>query len=291
MGLRGRHRTDSGPRPAGLSVRVPILMSPSVTDRPAAETRGLAVRPGDLADQFGHLRDGGYTPVTFADLATALHDGGPALPPRPVVITFDDGYADFHTEALPILDRFGFAATVFVTTGWLDDAGPDAAGRPLDRMLTWSQVKEAAAHGVELAGHSHSHPQLDQIDDAALREELTRNKALLEDRIGRPVTTMAYPYGYSTTRVRRAVAAAGYEAACAVDNALVGGRHDRFAMPRLTVGRGTTMGTFQAAVAGRRVPALYLRERTLTTGYKVVRRTRYAIRRSLSGGARSRRSA
>ena len=87
-------------------------------------------------------------------------------------------------------------------------------------MLTWSQVKEAAAHGVELAGHSHSHPQLDQIGDAALREELSRNKALLEDELGKPVTTMAYPYGYSNARVRRAVAAAGYEAACAVDNAL-----------------------------------------------------------------------
>jgi len=180
------------------------------------------------------------------------------------VITFDDGYADFYTEALPILERFGFAATVFVTTGWLADAGPHAAGRPLDRTLTWSQVKEAAAHGVELAGHSHSHPQLDQIDGATLREELGRNKALLEDELGRPVTTMAYPYGYSNARVRRAVAAAGYEAACAVNNALAAPAHDRFAMPRLTVGRSTTMAKFQAAVAGRGVPALYRKERTLT---------------------------
>ncbi len=163
------------------------------------------MRPGDFADQLGHLKDGGFTPLTFADLAATLRDGGSALPERPVVITFDDGYADFHTEALPILDRYDFAATVFVTSGWLDDAGPHAAGRPLDRMLTWSQTKEAAAHGVEVAGHSHSHPQLDQIGDAALREELSRNKALLEDEIGRPVTTMAYPYGYSNARVRRAV--------------------------------------------------------------------------------------
>ena len=114
----------------------------SVTDRPPAQTRRLAVRPGELTDQLGHLKDAGFTPLTFSDLATTLRDDSSALPTRPVVITFDDGYADFHSEALPILDQFGFAATVFVTTGWLDDAGPHAAGRPLDRTLTWSQVKK-----------------------------------------------------------------------------------------------------------------------------------------------------
>jgi len=119
-------------------VHVPILMYHSVADRPPASTRGLAVRPGALVEQFGHLRDAGFTPLTFADLVVRLRDGEPALPARPVVITFDDGYADFHTEALPILEQFGFAATVFVTTGWLADAGPHAAGRPLDRTLTWS---------------------------------------------------------------------------------------------------------------------------------------------------------
>jgi hypothetical protein len=95
--------------------------------------------------------------------------------------------------------------------------------------------------------------------------------------------TMAYPYGYSNARVRRAAAAAGYEAACAVNNALVASRHDRFAMPRLTVGRGTTPAKFQAAVAGRGVPVVYVRERTLTTGYAVVRRTRRALRQTVSG--------
>ena len=264
-------------------MRVPILMYHSVTDKPPAQTRTLAVRPGELTDQLGHLKDAGFTPLTFSDLATTLRDDSSALPTRPVVITFDDGYADFHSEALPILDQFGFAATVFVTTGWLDDAGPHAAGTPLDRTLTWSQVKEAAAHGVELAGHSHSHPQLDQIDAAALHAELSRNKALLEDEIGKPVTTMAYPYGYSNAQVRRAVAAAGYEAACAVNNALASPSQDRFAMPRLTVDRSTTMNKFQSAVAGHGVPALYLRERMLTTGYTVVRRTRSALRQSISG--------
>ncbi|MFI0421491.1 polysaccharide deacetylase family protein [Spongiactinospora sp. 9N601] len=258
--------------------RVPILMYHSITDTPTAETRPLAVRPGDFADQLGYLKDRGFTPITFGDLAAALHGNGRKPPTRPVVITFDDGYADFHREALPILTRFGVPATVFLTSGWLRDAGPDAAGRPLDTMLSWGQAREAADSGIEIGGHSHSHPQLDQLPGPALRQELRRNKALLEDRLGRPVTTMAYPFGYSSARVRVETRAAGYLAACAVGNAMTTERHDVLALPRLTVSRGTGMGRFRNAVEGNAVPLIYLRERLLTKGYAVVRRTRYAVR-------------
>ncbi|GLW12355.1 polysaccharide deacetylase [Microtetraspora sp. NBRC 13810] len=260
--------------------RVPILMYHSVSERPNDETRPLAVRPSDFADQLGYLRDHGFTPITFGALVTALHeDDGRDLPARPVVLTFDDGYADFHTEALPLLEKAGAPATVFLTTGWLADAGQDAAGRPLDTMLTWSQAAEAASCGVELGGHSHSHPQLDQLSDADLREELRRNKALIEDRLGLPVPTMAYPYGYSSARVRREVARAGYTAACAVANDVASGRDDVFTIPRLTIAKGTTLSTFGRAVHDRAIPLIYLKERLLTKGFAVVRRTRYGLRR------------
>ena len=129
---------------------------------------------------------------------------------------------------------------------------------------------DAAADAVD--------PQLDQLRDEELRDELRRNKALLEDKVGRPVTTMAYPYGYSSARVRREVRKAGYWAACAVNNAISADRHDVLALPRLTVGQGTTMSKFRRAVEGRGVPLIYLKERVLTKGYAVVRRTRYGLR-------------
>lgn len=257
--------------------RVPILMYHSVTDRPTPGTRPHAVRPADFAGQMTHLRDHGFTALTFGKLTAAL-DAGTELPERPVVITFDDGYADFHETALPVLDRLGLGCTLFVTTGWVRDAGPHAAGRPLDRTLSWGQIREAAAHGVEIAGHSHSHPQLDQITDRELREELRRNKGLLEERIDHPVRTMAYPYGYSSARVRRAVREAGYRAACAVNNAIATGHHDRLAVPRLTVGPDITMARFRQAVENRGIPLIYLKYRAFTRGYAVVRRTRSALR-------------
>ncbi|WP_283137696.1 polysaccharide deacetylase family protein [Rhizohabitans arisaemae] len=259
-----------------MTVRVPVLMYHSVTDRPNAATRPLAVTPAAFAEQLAALREGGFTPLTLSGLL----DAGRGLPGRPVVITFDDGYADFHSEALPILTRFGFPATVFTTSGWVQDAGHQEAGRRLDRMLSWGQLAEAAECGVEIGGHSHSHPQLDQLPTARLRDELRRNKALLEDRLGRAVTTMAYPYGYSSARVRAEVRAAGYTAACAVANDLLGGDGpDRYALPRLTVGPATSIDRFRRATAGRSVGRIYLRERVLTKGYAVVRRTRYGLRR------------
>jgi peptidoglycan/xylan/chitin deacetylase (PgdA/CDA1 family) len=201
------------------------------------------------------------------------------MPSKPVVITFDDGYADFHQHALGVLDDLAFTATLFVTTGWLADAGADAAGRPLDRMLSWTQLREAAEHGVEMGGHSHSHPQLDQLPDRELRDELTRNRELLEDRLAREVRAMAYPYGYSSARVRRAVRTAGYRCACAVANDLAADRHDVLALPRLTVRWSTSLELFGRVAAGQGVPLIYLRDRALTKGYAIARRTRYAARR------------
>jgi peptidoglycan/xylan/chitin deacetylase (PgdA/CDA1 family) len=265
--------------------RIPILMYHSVSARPPASTAALAVSPVAFADQMALLADRGFAPITLAEAARLLcerghHDAGPSRP-RPIVITFDDGYADFHEEALPVLDRHGFPATVFLTTGWMPDAGAAAAGRPLDRMLSWRQAAEAAAHKVEFGGHSHSHPQLDQLPLPALRDELARNKKLIEDRLGGPVTSMAYPYGYSSARVRGEVRRGGYAIACAVANDLADGRHDVLALPRLTVKATTSPAAFGRAVAGAGVSRLYLRERMLTKGYAAVRRGRYTTRRMM----------
>jgi peptidoglycan/xylan/chitin deacetylase (PgdA/CDA1 family) len=241
---------------------VPVLMYHSIggSDR-------LSVRPEAFAEQMAWLKEHGHTPLPFGERTR------PAV--RPVVITFDDGYADFHEHALPVLDRYGFAATLFVTTGWLRDAGRHAAGAPPGRMLTWRQAAEVAAAGVEIGAHGHSHAQLDQLGEKALREELLRSRGLLQERLGRPVHAMAYPYGYSSARVRREVRACGYTSACAVANAVMTGRHERFAVPRLTVRATTSLDGFERALQGRGFRTDHL----LTKGYAVVRRSRYAARR------------
>jgi len=262
-----------------MTDHVPVLMYHSVTENPPSATRSLSVRPSDLDWQLRYLRDNGFTGLTFTDMCTRTRKGR-ALPERPIVLTFDDGYADTHEEALPLLQEYGFPATVFVTTGWLRDAGPTAAGHPLDRTMVWSQVRELHDSGIEVAAHSHSHAQLDQLDDRSLREELSLSKRLLEERLGEPVPSIAYPYGYSSRRVRDAVMEAGYVQAAAVANAASQPGRNVFAMPRLTVRRSTSPSTFARIVACEQLHRVFALDRALTNGYLVVRRTRYALRRA-----------
>jgi peptidoglycan/xylan/chitin deacetylase (PgdA/CDA1 family) len=262
-----------------MTVDIPILMYHSVTENPPPATRKLSVRPTELDRQLRHLRENGFTGLTFTELCRRIQ-GRELLPPRSVVITFDDGYADMHAHALPLLMEHGFPATVFVTTGWLRDAGRHAAGRPLDRMLSWSQVRELAASGIEIGAHSHGHPQLDQLRLQALRAELRVSKALLEDGIGHPVPSLAYPFGYSCGRVRDEVASAGYQQAAGVGNAAAradGG--DRFAVPRMTVGRSTSMTTFAKLADRRQLGWVYATDRALTRGWWCVRRARSVMSR------------
>lgn len=260
-------------RPA---VQIPILMYHEVASHKDTSSR-LAVHPASFAGQLKYLHEAGFTALTVSEAALALAGDTTLLPERPVAITFDDGFADFHRDALPLLQQYGFTATVFVTTGWIDDAGPNTAGRRPGRMLCWNQIREAAASGIEIGAHSHSHPQLDQIAPRNLREELRRSKALLEDELSSDVPSLAYPFGYSNVRVRRVAHEVGYAHACAVANVIANSEKDLFALPRLTIRRSTRPVTFDIIVQGQRQAVTLLKDRSLTKGWALVRRTRAVL--------------
>ena len=245
--------------------------------QPAETGSHLAVPPTSVASQLAYLHDAGFQTVTAGALAESMSGGTGRLPERAVVLTFDDGFEDFHRQALPLLDRHGFTATLYVTTGWVQDAGPLPAGRRPGQMLCWSQVAEAAAAGIEIGAHSRLHPQLDQLPRQRLREELRSSKAQLEDQLGRPVPGLAYPFGYSSAAVREEARAAGHGYACAVGNALPRPGTDPLALPRLTVRRSTSMQAFQQITHGRNIPMVFGKDRALTKGYAMVRRARAAL--------------
>jgi peptidoglycan/xylan/chitin deacetylase (PgdA/CDA1 family) len=257
---------------------VPILMYHSVAHSPAKAAFGLSVSPDAFADQMELLAELGCTPVTTAQLAHAWRTAG-ALPRRPVLITFDDGYEGVHRHALPVLAKHGFASTLFVSTGWLRGAYDD--GNALDTMLDWDQVRELARGGCEIGGHSHSHPQLDQLTDERLWFETLRCKEILTDELGRRPVSFAYPYGYSSRRVRRTVRSAGFAQALAVGNALAERRQGPYALERVTVRRTTGLDEFERLVAGtgRDIARNFAGDRVLTKGYAMVRGARRAGRR------------
>ncbi|SBT88090.1 Peptidoglycan/xylan/chitin deacetylase, PgdA/CDA1 family [Streptomyces sp. DI166] len=257
---------------------VPILMYHAVGHAPAAAIRALSVSPEAFADQMSLLAERGFTPVSTAHLAQAWRDGAP-LPLRPVLITFDDGYRGVREHALPVLHRHGFPSTLFVTTGWLRGAY-EIDGAALDTMLDWDEVRELAAEGAEIGGHSHTHPQLDQLPDDRLRYELEHCRELVAEQLGIRPVSFAYPYGYSDRRVRRAVRSAGFAQALAVGNASADPRQGPFALRRMTVRRGTGIEEFARLVEGRAIARAFARDRALTKAYALVRGSRRLARKA-----------
>lgn len=221
---------------------LPILMYHSISAKAAPGFARFAMSPANFASQMAFLSGEGYHSFTISE-AMAARDRREPLPERSVVLTFDDGFSDFHSTALPILRQYRLRATLYVTTCYVGGTGrwlADCAEQ--DRqMISWSQLSEAAGEGVEIGAHSHTHPQLDRLRATRLTNEIRRPKALLEDRLGLAVTSFAYPYGYRDRAAARAVAEAGYDNACGVDDlpARLGG--NRLALPRLTVDADTSV--------------------------------------------------
>ena len=266
------------PAQAVASVRVPILMYHEIAGRTESSSR-LAVSPDAFSAQLAHLHDEGYRTVTVAGLLTSMAGGDGRLPDRPVVLTFDDGYADFYSQAMPLLDRYGFTATVFITTGWVRDAKGPPIRQPPGRMLSWAEIEDVVNAGIEAASHSHAHPQLDQLPPHRLRYELATGKTVLEDRLGSPIIGLAYPFGYSGARVREAAREAGHRYSCAVENTTMSSESDLLALPRLTVRRSITMPVFQQIVQGHNLNRIYFKDRAMTKGWSVVRRGKEALGR------------
>ncbi len=153
-----------------------------------------------------------FTPITLGQLEAALTRNGP-LPRRPAMLTFDDAYQDNYVHAFPLLRKHGWPAVFFVPTGKISDS-PDqrvAWGDDTNPVgMTWDELREVAAAGIELGSHSVNHPNLKKADDETLARELTESRATLEAKLGISVRALAYPGGRNDERVRAAAAKAGY---------------------------------------------------------------------------------
>ncbi|MER7926864.1 MULTISPECIES: polysaccharide deacetylase family protein [unclassified Streptomyces] len=194
----------------------------------------ITVSPDRLAQQLSWLRGRGLRGVSMTDLLAARARGeGQGL----VGLTFDDGYADFVDNALPLLTRWGCGATLFVLPGRLGgDNAWDPQG-PRKPLLTADGIRRAAAGGVEIGSHGLTHVDLTTADDDTLHAELTESRSKLRELTNSPVDGFCYPYGTVDARAMDAVRAAGYAYACAIDPGDLNGPH---ALPRVHIGQNDT---------------------------------------------------
>src|SRR4051794_32245259 len=183
--------------------------------------RDFAIDRATFETHLDLLVSHGLEPLTVSAYLDACARGDTDLLERAVVITFDDGFEDFASAALPALRERGLSATLYVTTGLLR-GGPEPAldDELASRMLSWDQLAALGGEGgVEIGGHSVTHPHLDTLATRRVRDEVGRCKRQLEEALGAEVPTFAYPHGYSGPRVQRAVREAGYRGACGVKDA------------------------------------------------------------------------
>jgi peptidoglycan/xylan/chitin deacetylase (PgdA/CDA1 family) len=252
---------------------VSILTYHSVAPTVPRRLRAFRVHPHHFEDQARHIRAAGYCTLTVSELVNMRAAG--ALPEKSVVLTFDDGFADFHTQVLPVLSRYGLKATLYVVAGYVGDTSrwlEDEESRSLP-MVTWSQLRDIAKSGVEIGAHTMSHPSLDSIDLSHARIEITESKRALEDGLGISVESFAYPYGNFSGAVRDLVVAAGYASACAVGYATSSPRDDRFALSRHMVRDNADLPDFDALLEGRPALLRCLGDRARSTAWTYVRHT------------------
>ncbi|WP_328538386.1 polysaccharide deacetylase family protein [Streptomyces sp. NBC_00344] len=261
--------------------RIPVLLYHAVMDDPPDWIAEFTVAPQEFGAQLDAIAASGRTPVSIGTLAGHFA-GRAALPHRPVVLTFDDGFADLPgptAEALAVRD---LPATAYLTTGAIT-----AGGRcllPPAPMMALAQAPLLEQYGLEVGAHTVSHPQLDTLPARALRAELTDSKKALEDVLGHRVDHLAYPHGYNNGAVRRAARSAGYASAVAVRHALSSAADDTYRVARLIVRRGHTVRDVEAWMAGRGARAAPYRDSLPTVGWRVYRRGRAALRGDVFAG-------
>lgn len=265
---------------APASWQLPALMYHSVSSV-AGPLRDLAVPPRRLTEQLTALTGAGYRLVGLTE-ALDLLDRGSTDPL--VAVTFDDGYRNFLTAAVPALDAAGARATLYASVGhlgehadWLGRWSPD-----FGTLLTWRELEEVADAGVEIGNHSLVHHPLDVLPARQLREEVVRSKEELEQRLGRRVRGFAYPHGYNGAKVRDAVLAAGHDNATEVGRRLHTPGERRFAVPRLQPTPDMTGDDLVAAVAGGGSMLVPRLKQLAQPGWRAVRRVARATGRKLT---------
>jgi peptidoglycan/xylan/chitin deacetylase (PgdA/CDA1 family) len=190
------------------------------------------VSPERFERQMRWLRGNGLRGVSMGDLLDAICERRA----RGLVgLTFDDGYQDFATYAVPVLQRYGFTATVFVLSGRLGGHNAWTPSRPRKELLTANELLEVAQAGMEIGSHGLMHVYLPDADDDVLSAETVHSRAILQELLGHQVRGFCYPYGDIDTRVVAAVQAAGYDYACAIAPSPAIGR---YAIPRTGIHDG-----------------------------------------------------
>ena len=226
--------------------RLPILMYHRIAPLPGSERNRYTVTPEAFDRQMRLLSESDAYTIRIEQWRNAMHSRHP-LPGRPVLLTFDDGYQDFPEFAWPILRRYRFSAMLFIVAdriGQASDWNDEPAG-----LLNFNQIQELSASGIEIGSHTCTHPSLLTISSDQIVHECAQSRLALENLLGHPITSFAYPYGQFDEVAAHLAGACGYEFAFLAGGGLSTFTDRLLMLPRLEISGLDDFQDFSAKLA------------------------------------------
>jgi peptidoglycan/xylan/chitin deacetylase (PgdA/CDA1 family) len=232
------------PQPAAASsgTYVPVLMYHYIRVNPDARDRAgyaLSVTPTEFHNQMAYLARNHFNVIPLSRAVAAIRSYQ-SLPPRSVVLTFDDGYADFYTTAIREMAHYGFTATNYVVPGRVGQAS----------FMSWSQVVAADRMGFTIGAHTMHHVALTRLRSSSAVWEMSESKRQLEGVLGHPVTEFAYPYGNFNGYLAGRARAMGFESAAATTPGAWHQPGELWWLSRQRVSGWTSLAEFARLVGG-----------------------------------------
>lgn len=218
-----------------ITQKVPILMYHYISQPPENADKyrvDLSVNPSEFRDQMRFLVDAGYEAIDLYDLSLAIV-GKKDLPPKPVIITLDDGYRDNYEHAFPILQELGLKATFFIPTEFVDQGNPN--------YMDWKMIEEMAEAGMRFEPHSKTHPDLTEHDRDFIIWEVLGSAETLEAHTNHRPRFFAYPGGRYNDEVLNIVTELDFWGAVTTEGGLWHGYEDRFQWTRVRIHNTTAV--------------------------------------------------
>ncbi len=241
---------------------IPILYYHSIANLPGNE---LGVPPAQFDAQMQYLHTQGYTTISLDQLYAALTKGA-KVPRKPILLTFDDGYPDNYSVALSILERYGYTATFFVVTSYM---------QPRQGMLTWPELSAMSDYGMTIGSHTVHHLNLSKLPLAQQSAELSQSKAEIQRHLGFATPYFCYPYGGYDPATLQMLRKTGYKLAVTTDSGVVEPGDNVLRLKRIYVNGLKNLAAFKAKLAQLTQQAQRLQE-MYQQGYAAFFQHKYA---------------
>ena len=240
-----KKKTPSGEK------RIPILMYHSISDEKEKTHPYYQVNtsPAVFEMHIRYLHENNYKVIDLKDLEKCFNTDDQS---KFVVITFDDGFRDFFTNAFPLLAKYRFTATVFLPTGLINNERSSFKGK---ECMTWDEVRQLSRNGIIFGSHTVNHPQLKKLSKEEIKHEIKSSKEQIENEIGKAVESFSYPFAFPEDKefginLKANLEKSGYVNGVSTIIGTANKGHNKYFYPRLPANADDDIAFFEAKLQG-----------------------------------------